>query len=164
MFRAIDARVLSAYQSAAVAIQRLAGLSCYRVAEICGLLFAAIAVCSGQVAEFWLLGLPAVGTVAYAFFGRAFDEKIAATHPELLNRRKVDLLWVVLRASACFVFLLWVVTVIWLGTPRSFVQLAQQAAWTSWLYFIACDPLPPAKSRLRQLWEARLPRPVAAHA
>ena len=156
---AVDRWIIGQYERFAHWIQRLAGFDCYDLAALCCALIVGVII--GQDLLLFFKAAPrwwrAISLIAHSASGGFWvwipsQLKVSREFAKLRLRHGVaNPLKIMPSTICCRLILVWLVVVFAYPTPNAAARMLGMA---SYLYFLACDPLPPAESKVRMWIEA----------
>jgi len=161
---AIDRAIIAAFESFSHRVQRATGMSCFVLAAICAVVWASIVIlemCDSIArhrmtgVDYVLDGFCVLFGIQYAFFSTDERDALDRLSQRVGNPRKVMGVYRVIRVAqfgltefVLFLFMLY-------RDRESFLLMSASAVFLCFLYFEACDPLPPCTGKIGE-WFASM--------
>ncbi len=152
----VDDQIVAAYEKLAHKVQKTIGYDCYTLAKTCF-----VGWCLVVLPEFYLRKVGAGISLAFYFFMisayfaisasyRIRREEILRTPTPTANLRKVHWISRALRLYFLYYVGYYAIKFALLRSLLNGLVFADEVCYISWLYFAACDPLPPCRGKF---WE-----------
>lgn len=165
LFEKIDNGLLTKFEKFSHKWQKLTGKNCFWLAKlsaVCGAIFGTLFIGLGILIQpkTGIIGFP---LIFFLFFGTILSVKIirlTETMVELMNLlglsnpTKITMKNQRVLSVFFFVFFFSLVASVGLSNPVFFLMAFYAVSEVAEVYFTACDPLPPAKSKIRQWLES----------